>query len=216
MKKLSHLFFLWLASLLFVASACSAQDVTDPVKDKQEIVSLIKTLYKIKPEIYYFATFPNGKYSEDKLSELAEKYFINDLNSKRNAKTKKIDPKGTVQLPNLYPLEEDPGNLRADYRNEPLPKVKIETPELDGQRGKVLVKLSDGSLVQFFLQKRPEGWRIYKVRTFTYAPKNIYLLIGEEENERESYRGSMHEYPDTPEAPHFDSSDKPSLKLSPW
>lgn len=210
MKKLCNVFFLWFASLLLAVSACSAQEVTDPIKEKQEIVSLIKALYKIKPEIYYFATFPNGKYSEDKLSELASKYFVNDLSARRNAKSKKIDPKGTVELPTLYPLEEDPNNLKADYRNEPLPKVKIETPELDGQRGKVVAKISDGSLVQFFLQKRPEGWRIYKVRTFSTDPGNLYFLGSN--RGANGFFGYMVEYPSMQAF----SQDNVDMKLSPW
>jgi hypothetical protein len=212
MKKLIHIFFLWSASLLLVSTSI-AQEASTPAKDKQEIISLIKALYKIKPEVYYFAEFPGSGHSVKQHDELASKFFSISLFSRKTAT--KANPKGMIRLPPQFPNEDDPNNLIAENRNEPLPKIKVEVPELDNQRGKVVVKISDGSLVQLFLQKLPEGWRIYKARTFTHVPKDLYYLIGQE-NEREAYDGTMREYPDTPEAPRFESSDKPSLKLSPW
>lgn len=208
MKKLCTVFFLWFASLLLAVSACSAQEATDPVKEKQKIVSLIKALYEIKPDTYFFAEFPKKGHSVKDHDELASKFFLISQFT-RNPASKAI-PIGKLQLPSLFPLEDDPNNLIAENRNEPLPKVKVGVPELDGQRGKVVAKISDGSLIQFFLQKRPEGWRIYKVRTFSTDPGNLYFL-GSNQGAN-GFFGYMVEYPSMQAF----SQDNVDMKLSPW
>jgi len=214
MKKLSGIFFLFVTTLLMVATACSAQVAIDPIKDRQDVINLVKDLYKIKPTIYYSANFGGLKFDIKKQEDILRSFYLDNFFVKRNS-SGRIDPKGEIIFPDLYPVAHDPNEDIQDLQNRIFPKLKIESPEFNNHQAKLIVKISDGSLVQFFLQKRPEGWRIYKARTFTHALKDLYYLVGQE-NEREAYGGTMREYPDTPEAPHFDSSDKPSLKLSPW
>ena len=213
MKKLNRLFLLLFASLLLVVSACSAEEVSDPVKDKQDIGTLIKAFYKINPKTYRFGSFPGTGYSVKKYDELANKFFVVSLFPRESGT--KLNPLGRLLLPPQFPIDEGEENFQLKVEAKELPKVKIEAPELDGQRGKVVTKLSDGSLVQFFLQKRPEGWRIYKVRTFTSAPKNLYFLPGLKALE-DAYDGDMDEYPSTPNSPSFRTSNQASVTLSPW
>jgi hypothetical protein len=206
-------FIRWLSCLFFVLFAitgCNAQEAAGSEKDKQDVVALIKNLYKIKPEIYYFAEFPKIGHSREKQAELLKKFFENDLMVRRNSDTGKIDPQGNLNLPNLYPYETEPNDLMAENRSEPLPTVRVGTPEFDGQRAKLVAKIAGGSLVHFFLNKRSEGWRIYKARTFSREPANLYFL--ESNKLADGYFGYMVEYP---RGQSF-SEDNVAMKLSPW
>ena len=109
------------------------------------------------------------------------------------------------EIPLRYPKFPGPNELMAENRSEPLPKIRIQTPHIDNDRAKVLVKISDGSLCQYFLRKLPQGWRIYKVRSFENPPNNLYLMKHDEDH--------MEEYPSNVQ---FLSSNKLDMKLSEW
>lgn len=119
-----------------------------------------------------------GRHSISRHNELMIKYFdaqilairkplsqIANGNAKSSNSSKIADG---YEVPLRYPKFPDPNELMAENRSEPLPKIKVLTPEIDNDRAKVLVKISDGSMCDYFLKKLPQGWRIYKIRSFLY------------------------------------------------
>lgn len=199
----------WIFVALFAVTACNAQEAAGSEADKQDVVALIKNIYKIKPEVYYFGQFSKLKFDENRQINLLKNYYVNDIFIKRLS-SGKIDPTGQLFIPNIYPKEEDPNYLMAENRDQALPTVKVGVPEFDGQRAKLVAKISDGSLVHFFLNKRAEGWRIYKVRTFSREPANLYFL--ESNKLADGYFGYMVEYPSGQSFSEYNVA----MKLSPW
>lgn len=169
--------------------------------DQQIIIKSIQTMYKIKPKSFEFGEVDGKGYSMEKEGEMLSRFFDKQILKKRKGGISKID--NEYEVPLRYPKFEDVSSL-AEINSPIIPKVKVGTPIIgEGERAKVIVNLSDGSLCQYFLKKLPQGWRIYKVRSFYSARANLYFLSGQ---------GIMIEYPSGIQ--YYD--DKESMKLSEW
>ena len=199
--------FLWILILGLMASFSGGSFAIDKntalIAEQKNVIKLIMELYKVKPESFEAGEFDGQGYSTKKHGAMLALFF-DDKILKKGKKRSSLNNDFEYVLPLRYPKFPDPNELLAENRSEPLPKIRILTPEIDNDRAKVLVKISDDSLCHYFLRKLPQGWRIYKVRSFDSPPNNLYFLKHDIDR--------MDEYP----SGQFLPSNKEDMKLSEW
>ena len=207
MKKILSLLILGL--MIFGTGTSFAYDKNGVLTvDQKDVIALMQSLYKIPPETFDFAEFDydfkrfKGNFSKSRHNELLFQYFDRKILVRSTPVTSSKSE--SYEVPLRYPRFPEPNELMAENRSGPLPKIKVLTPEIDNDRAKVLVKISDGSICHYFLKKLPQGWRIYKVRSFLNPPNNLYLMKQD--------AGHMVEYPSGNQF----WNDKEDMKLSEW
>ncbi|MDO8650691.1 MAG: hypothetical protein Q7R66_00675 [Undibacterium sp.] len=200
MKKILSILVLGL--MVSLSDTCHAVEKnTAQTIEQKDVIKLIKELYKVKPESFEAGEFDGQGYSMKKQGEMLARFFYKQSIKKRKDDITKKD--NGYEVPFRYPQIPEPGDVLEVNSSGSLPHIKILTPEIDNDRAKAVVKINDNSLCHYFLKKLPEGWRIYKIRSFSYPPNNLYFL---------SHEDHMEEYPSGNQF----WNDKIDMNLSEW
>jgi hypothetical protein len=153
--------------LFMLASPLVAQVVT-LTPEQNAIKLLIKNMYAIDPDTFEYAEFGGkykngevvvkGKYDPDRQCRLLADFLVKEAIIKN--KRAKQGCKSGFRYPSVDDME-----LSSATRIEPLPKPRINTPLVDGDKAKVHVEIPNAGDVFYYLRKMPEGWRIYRVES---------------------------------------------------
>ena len=167
MKKL----IIMLVTFMLVISRIAEAETLTP--DQALVKALIQRMYAIDREQFEAATFGAqynkhrdkvvaGKYDPSRQCRLLGEFLVKEV---------VIKEKGVNQgcMTGVDGYFRYPGEdiLGEGARETPLPKAKISTPEIQGDKARVYVTFikSGDQNVFYYLKKLSEGWRIYKVES---------------------------------------------------
>lgn len=144
--------------------------------DKKNILNLIRSMYKLKTRNFQGTNIFNRDKSVEEVNieshcKLLQSYFDSDIVKKRVFQK---SPLKTCSFPNSlfdiryfgYEPFDDMGNFEEPRAMKPL----ITAPVIHGNEASLTVRVKwkaynklENSRADYFLKKKPEGWRIYKV-----------------------------------------------------
>ncbi len=143
------------AALAFLSWTQLAWAAT-PTSEQKEVTAFVQKVYSYSANMFEFGYF-NGNFEPDKQCALMEKFFVRRLIT-RPEKSQGCD--AAARYPGAG--SEDLGDNR--YPGQ-MPKPKLSTPIVEGDKATISAKTKEFGSVLYFLTKTEKGWRIENALT---------------------------------------------------